>query len=154
MENGDFEGLTEEEEKLVTEFLDEHFPEGYVSNIDFDNYDDFNLYPAFGTRNNNALVNRGESPYEAVKTYSVQFFHPTQRESYALPNLTVTREVPEDGSKDWNDQLIRQETARIAQKCQDNDDERTMSAGVDLDNNGEVEINEIDEKKHHHNMGR
>ena len=154
MENGDFEGLTEEEEKLVTEFLDEHFPEGYVSNIDFDNYDDFNLYPAFGTRNNNALVNRGESPYEAVKTYSVQFFHPTQRESYALPNLTVAREVPENGSKDWNDQLIRQETERIAQKCQDNDNERTMSAGIDLDNNCEVEINESEEKKHHHNMGR
>ena len=154
MENGDFEGLTEEEEKLVTEFLDKHFPEGYVSNIDFDNYDDFNLYPAFGTRNNNALVNRGESPYEAVKTYSVQFFHPTQRESYALPNLTVAREVPENGSKDWNDQLIRQEAERIAQKCQDNDNERTLSAGIDLDNNGEVEINESEEKKHHHNMGR
>lgn len=154
MENGDYEGLTEEEEKLVTEFLDKHFPEGYVSNIDFDNYDDFNLYPAFGMRNNNALVNRGESPYEAVKTYSVQFFHPTQRESYALPNLTVVRAVPEDGSKDWNDQLIRQETERIAQKCQDNDDERTMSAGIDLDNNGEVEISESEEKKHHHNMGR
>ena len=154
MENGDYEGLTEEEEKLVTEFLDKHFPEGYVSNIDFDNYDDFNLYPAFGTRNNNALVNRGESPYEAVKTYSVQFFHPTQRESYALTNLTVAREVPEDGSKDWNDQLIRQEAERIAQKCQDNDDERTLSAGIDLDNNGEVEISESEEKKHQHNMGR
>lgn len=154
MENGDYEGLSEEEAKLVTEFLDEHFPEGYVSNIDFDDYDDFNLHPAFGTRNNNALVNRGESPYEAVKTYSVQFFHPTQRESYAMPNLTVVQEFPDDGSKDWNDQLIRQETERITQKYQDNDEDRTKSAGVDLDNNGEVEISESEEKKHHHNIGR
>ncbi len=154
MENGDYEGLTEEEEKLVTEFLDKHFPEGYVSNIDFDDYDELNLHPAFGTRNSNALVSHGESPYEAVKTYSVQFFHPTQRESYALPNLTVVREVPEDGSKDWNDQLIRQEAERIAQRCQDNDEERTVSAGVDLDNNGEVEVSESEEKKHHHSIGR
>lgn len=154
MENDDFEGLTEEEEKLVTEFLDEHFPEGYVSNIDFDNYDDFNLHPAFGTRNDNALVNRGESPYEAVKTYSVQFFHPTQRESYAMPNLTVVQEVPDDGSKDWNDQLIRQETERISQRGQDNDEDKTMSAGIDLDNDGEVEISESEKKKHHHNIGR
>ncbi len=154
IENGDYEGLTEEEEKLVTEFLDENFPEGYVSNIDFDDYNDFNLYPAFGTRNGNALVNRGESPYEAVKTYSVQFFHPTQRESYAMPNLTVVWEIPDDGSKDWNDQLIRQETERIAQRCQDNDEDRTMSAGIDFDNDGEVEICESEEKKHHHNIGR
>ena len=154
MENGDYDGLTEEEEKLVSEFLDKHFPEGYVSNINFDDYNEFNLYPAFGTRNSNALVSHGESPYEAVKTYSVQFFHPTQRESYAMPNLTVVREVPEDGSKDWNDQLVRQETERIAQKFQDNEDERTISAGIDLDNNGEVEISESEEKKHHHNIGR
>ena len=154
MGNGDYEGLTEEEEKLVNEFLDEHFPEGYVSNIDFEEYNEFNLYPAFGTKNDNALVSRGESPYEAVKTYSVQFFHPTQRESYALPNLTVVREVPEDGSKDWNDQLIRQEDERITQRCRDSDDERTISAGIDLDNDGEVEISESEEKKHHHNIGR
>ena len=154
MGNGDYEGLTEEEEKLVNEFLDEHFPEGYVSNIDFEEYNEFNLYPAFGTKNDNALVSRGESPYEAVKTYSVQFFHPTQRESYALPNPTVVREVPEDGSKDWNDQLIRQEDERITQRCRDSDDERTISAGIDLDNDGEVEISESEEKKHHHNIGR
>ena len=154
MENGDYDGLTEEEEKLVSEFLDKNFPEGYVSNINFDDYNEFNLYPAFGTRNSNALVSYGESPYEAVKTYSVQFFNPTQRETYAMPNLTVVREVPEDGSKDWNDQLVRQETERIAQKFQDKEDERTISAGIDLDNNGEVEISESEEKKHHHNIGR
>ena len=68
IENGDYEGLTEEEEALVTEFLEKHFHEGYVSNIDFDNYNELNLYPAFGTRNSNALVSQGESPYEAVKT--------------------------------------------------------------------------------------
>ena len=154
IENGDYEGLTEEEETLVTEFLEKHFPDGYVSNIDFDNYNELNLYPAFGTRNSNALVSHGESPYEAVKTYSVQFFHPTQRESYALPNLTVVREVPEDGSKDWNDQLIRQETERIVQKSQGGEDDRTVSAGIDLNSDGEIEISESDEKKHRHNIGR
>lgn len=154
IENGDYEGLTEEEETLVTEFLEKHFHEGYVSNIDFDNYNELNLYPAFGTRNSNALVSHGESPYEAVKTYSVQFFHPTQRESYALPNLTVVREVPEDGCKDWNDQLIRQETERIVQKSQGGEDDRTVSAGIDLNSDGEIEISESDEKKHRHNIGR
>ena len=154
MENGDYDGLTEEEEKLVNEFLDKHFPEGYISSIDFEDYNEFNLYPAFGTRNKNALVSRGESPYEAIKTYSVQFLHPTQRESYALPNLTVVREIPEDGGKDWNDQLIRQEDERTTQKCRDSDDEKTVSAGIDLDNDGEVEISESEEKKHHHNIGR
>ena len=138
IENGDYEGLTEEEETLVTEFLEKHFPEGYVSNIDFDNYNELNLYPAFDTRNSNALVSHGESPYEAVKTYSVQFF----------------REVPEDGSKDWNDQLIRQETERIVQKSQGGEDDRTVSAGIDLNSDGEIEISESDEKKHRHNIGR
>ena len=107
-----------------------------------------------GTRNSNAMVSHGESPYEAVKTYSVQFLHPTQRESYALPNLTVVREVPEDGSKDWNDQLIRQETERIVQKSQGGEDDRTVSAGIDLNSDGEIEISESDEKKHRHNIGR
>ena len=34
---------------------------------------EFNTYPAFGERNENALTNRGESPYLATKTIEVQF---------------------------------------------------------------------------------
>ena len=63
-------------------------------------------------------------------------------------------DVPEDGSKDWNDQLIRQETERIVQKSQGGEDDRTVSAGIDLDSDGEIEISESDEKKHRHNIGR
>lgn len=154
IENGDYDGLSDEEEKLINDFITEHFPDGYVSNINWDNYNELNAHPAFGTRNENALVSHGESPFEATKTYSVQFLHPTERECYALPNLTVVREVPTDGSKDWNEQLIREETERAKDKAQEKDDQQTMSAGLDFDNDGEVEISESEERKSHHTLGR
>ena len=154
MENGDYEGLTEEEENLVREFFEKTFPEGYISNIDWDNYDEFNVRPAFGTRNKNALVSHGEPPYEAVKTYSVEFLHPTLRESYALPNLTVKREIPQDDSKDWNEQLIKQELEQRKERDIDSESSLTISKGLDFDNNGKIEINESEEKKQHRGLSR
>ncbi len=154
MENGDYEGLTEEEEQLVHEFFDKHFPDGFVSNINWDNYDELNVQPAFGTRNKYALVSHGESPYEAVKTYSVEFFHPSLRESYALPNLSVKREIPQDGSKDWNEQLIKENQEERRSLDIDNEDNRTVSTGLDFDNNGDIEISESEEKKQQHGLRR
>lgn len=153
MENGDFEGVTEEEHHAYREFFDQHFPEGFVYNIDWDNPNEFNVLPAFGTRNPNALTSHGESPYQAVKTYPVQFFHPTQREAYALPNIKVVREEPDEGCKDFNEQLKKQnEEERLAKEQEQEDDK--VSAGIDMDCNGEIEVLESEEKKHHHGFSR
>lgn len=86
IENGDAEGLTDKEVEIVDKFMNEHFPEGEVHEIDFDNPNELNFHPSFGTRNEDALTGRGESPYEGVKTYPVHFFHPSKRE------LVMTRE--------------------------------------------------------------
>lgn len=152
MENGDYEGLNDEETKVLNDFIGKHFPDGYVMTVDWDDYRELDVMPAFGTRNENALVQRGESPYLAVKTYAVSFRHPTMRETEALANLTVMREVPQDGSKDWNDQLIRQEIEKAQQEAKE--EIRTTHAGIDLNNDGEIAVSESDEKKHTYHRGR
>ena len=153
MENGDFEGVTEEEEFIFHEFFDKHFPDGFVHSIDWDNPNEFNVLPAFGTRNPNALTSHGESLYQAVKTYPVQFLHPTEREAYVLPNIKVIREEPNEGCKDFNDQLKKQIAEERAAEEQDQE-ETKESAGLDMDADGDVELNECDERKHRHGMAR
>ena len=152
MENGDYEGLNDEETEVLNEFIDKHFPDGYVMSVDWGDYHEFNAFPAFGTRNRNSLVEYGESPYLAAKTYAVSFMHPTMRETEALANLTVKREIPQDGSKDWNDQLIRQETEKLLQE--EKEESRATQSGIDMDSNGEIEVSESDEKKHTYHRGR
>ena len=147
MENGDYDGLTEEETNALNTFLDKHFPQGFVSEVRWDDTHEFNTRPAFGPRNDHAVTDRGESPYLAVKTYAVRFFHPSERDGVALPNLTVKREVPPDGSKDWNDMLFQKEIERIKTEILGPTGEKKVTAGIDLDGDGEVEINESDEKK-------
>ena len=71
--NGDAEGMTGEEKEIVDKFLDEHFPDGFIPDVKEGTDKEFNVLPAFGTRNENALPNRGESPYQAVDTISVTF---------------------------------------------------------------------------------
>ena len=154
MENGDYEGLTDEETTALHEFMDKHFPDGYVSNIDWDNPNEFNNSPAFGTRNPNASPQYGESPYQAVKTYPVQFLHPTQRETYALPDVKVVVEEPDAGYKDWNEQLKAQNEAERMAKEQANEDEIKSAFGVDMDADGDVELNESEEKRTHRSMSR
>ena len=154
MENGDYEGLTDEETKVLNDFMKKHFPDGFVSSIDWNNPNDFNVLPAFGTRNPNASPQYGESPYQAVKTYPVQFLHPTEREAYALPDVKVIREEPDEGCKDFNEQLQKQnEEERLAKEQAKEDDEK-VSNGLDMDADGDIEITESEEKKHHHSMGR
>ena len=152
MENGDYEGLNDEETVVLNEFIDKHFPDGYVMSVDWGDYHEFNAFPAFGTRNRNSLVEHGESPYLATKTYAVSFMHPTMRETEALANITVKREIPQDGSKDWNDQLIRQETEKLLQE--EKEESRATQSGIDMDSNGEIEVSESDEKKHTYHRGR
>ena len=152
MENGDYEGLNDEEAEVLNGFIDKHFPDGYVMSVDWGDYHEFNAFPAFGTRNRNSLVEHGESPYLAAKTYAVSFMHPTMRETEALANITVKREIPQDGSKDWNDQLIRQETEKLLQE--EKEESRATQSGIDMDSNGEIEVSESDEKKHTYHRGR
>lgn len=149
MEEGDYEGLTEEETTIVNDFIAERFPDGFIMDVDWDNPNEFNVTPDFGTRNTSALTSKGESPYEAVKTYPVHFIHPTERDGVALPDVTVVREIPDDGKKDWNDQL------RANQATDANREEtKTLASGVDLDNDGEIEIQESEERKYHRNVSR
>lgn len=144
MENGDYEGMTEEEEHIYHEFFEKHFPDGFLSNIDWDNPNEFNVVPSFGTRNPNALTSHGESPYQAVKTYPVQFFHPSEREG--MVEIKSVREIPQDGTKDWNESLLREIEEQREEKQEQV--EENKAAGIDLDGNGEVELSESEEKKH------
>lgn len=59
--------------------------------------------------------------------------------------VTIIREVPLDGTKDWNDALIRE----LKEEIEESEQEEKEAAGVDLDADGEVEISESEEKKHH-----
>jgi hypothetical protein len=70
---GDADNLSDEEQKLVDDFLDKNFPDVFTPDIVDGTEKELNLYPAFGTRNENALPNHGESPYQAVDTVSVKF---------------------------------------------------------------------------------
>ena len=49
LENGDYEGLSDEETTILNEFMEKHFPEGFVSTIDWDKPNEFNVLPAFGS---------------------------------------------------------------------------------------------------------
>ena len=53
--------------------------------------------------------------------------------------VTILREVPSDGYKDWNDELLgeMEETTKKA-------------VGADFDGDGEIEIEESNEEKHHY----
>ena len=73
--NGDASGISDHEQELVDKFLEKNFPDGFIPEIEEGKDKEFNLYPAFGERNENALTNRGESPYLAVDTVSVKFSH-------------------------------------------------------------------------------
>ena len=71
--NGDAEGMSDEEKDIVDKFLDKNFPDGFIPEVVEGSEKDFNVLPAFGTRNPNALPSHGESPYQAVETVSVKF---------------------------------------------------------------------------------
>ena len=79
--NGDASGISDREKELIDQFLEKTFPDGFIPEVEDGKDKEFNLYPAFGARNENALTNRGESPYLAVDTASVKFSQPGYMES-------------------------------------------------------------------------
>ena len=58
---------------MVDKSLERNFPDGFITEIEEGQDKELNRYPAFGERNENALTDRGESPYLAVDTVSVKF---------------------------------------------------------------------------------
>lgn len=107
LENGDSTNLTEKDILSADDFTKKNFPQGFVMNIAWDNYSEFNQYPAFGEKNENALSNRGESAFLVTKTYSVQFLDPVKRETQ-LPLSENPSEV-----KDYietNQEIAEQDT--------------------------------------------
>ena len=75
MVNGVSDDLTEDEIAMVDKFVEEHFPKGYAIEVDWDDYNELNVLPAFGERNYNALTSKGEPGYYACKTYKCSFYH-------------------------------------------------------------------------------
>lgn len=73
IEYGDSSNLTDEDVAIVDKWLKETFPKGFTWDIDWEDCNELNRYPAFGPRNPNALTRRGESPYLATKTYKCTF---------------------------------------------------------------------------------
>lgn len=153
LENGDCDDLSEEDIQSVNDFLKKTFPEGFLMNIDWENYTEFNRYPAFGPGNKDALTSRGESPYLATKTYSVQFLHPTKREVFTGEKpISYKVEVPKEGFKDWNEELLGDDEKNKGGRIT-----REIHTGVDLDGNGEEDIIETEEnveEKKQLRMGR
>ena len=99
LENGDATNLTDEEVANVDAFTKEHFPNGFVMNIDFENSTELNRYPAFGPRNEEALTSKGESPFLATKTYPVTFYDARERESKEssiLSEAVAAKEPPKE----------------------------------------------------------
>ena len=68
---------------------------------------------------------------EAGKKFAEQFKALAEREN--IPSDRIVREEPSEGYKDFNDELLGHK----------------VSAGVDLDADGNVEVNESEEKEYH-----
>jgi len=60
--------------------------------------------------------------------------------------IPFVREVPERG-KDWNDQVLleREDSLKATEE-----ETRSVASGIDLDADGDIEINESEEKKRIH----
>lgn len=58
--------------------------------------------------------------------------------------IPFVREVPERG-KDWNDQVLLEREDSL--KATEEEETRSVASGIDLDADGEIEVNESEEKK-------
>ena len=74
---------------------------------------------------------------EAGRNFAEQF--KTLAEKVNVPSNHIVREEPSEGYKDFNEELL----AILA------DEEKNVAAGVDLDADGNVEVSESEETKHH-----
>lgn len=98
--NNDASSLNDEEKELVDKFLDKHFPDGFIPEVIEGSEREFNVTPAFGTRNENALPNKGESPYQAVDTVSVKFSESGYFEARSEETPGYAPEVVVDNTKE------------------------------------------------------
>lgn len=126
--NGDAEGLTDEEKEIVDKFLDENYADGFVPEIIEGSDKEFNVSPAFGTRNPNALPDKGESPYQAVDTVQIRFNPAGYFESRNDDQTIETGEVvvdnrkeqtfdPEDQEEDKECTRLLNQIAKLEEKC-------------------------------------
>lgn len=67
-------------------------------------------------------------------------------------DTTLVRVIPEKG-KDWNEQLLKEREETLS-STDDTEENRNVAAGIDLDADGDVELNESEEKKHTHKTRR
>ena len=74
---------------------------------------------------------------EAGRNFAEQFKTLAEKEN--VPSDHIVREEPSEGHKDFNEELL----AILA------DEEKNVAVGVDLDADGNVEVNESEEIKHH-----
>ena len=58
------------------------------------------------------------------------------------------RETPQRG-KDWNEQVLMELEDRL-KAAEDIDETRSVASGIDLDADGDIEVNESEEKKRFH----
>ena len=74
---------------------------------------------------------------EAGRNFAEQFKTLAEKEN--VPSNHIVREEPSEGYKDFNEELL----AILA------DEEKNVAVGVDLDADGNVEVSESEETKHH-----
>ena len=115
--NGEPSGLTEDEQNMVDNFLDKNFPDGYVPEVHADNKTELNLYPAFGARNENALPDKGESPYQAVNTVEIAF-HPSGEMRVMTPEeeKEFEKQQQEAEAKEAQEQKAKEEQKKQKEK--------------------------------------
>lgn len=58
---------------IAEKFIEKNFPKGFTMEVDWENYNELDFYPAFGKRNKN-YIGHGTTPYEGCKTYKCNFF--------------------------------------------------------------------------------
>ena len=73
---------------------------------------------------------------EAGRNFAEQFKTLAEKEN--VPSNHIVREEPSEGHKDFNEELL----AILV------DEEKSVAAGVNLDADGNVEVNESEETKH------
>ncbi len=67
-------------------------------------------------------------------------------------DTALVREIPNKG-KDWNEQLLKEREEQMS-SADDTEENRNVAAGIDLDADGDVELNESEEKKQTHKTRR
>lgn len=76
-----------------------------------------------------------------LKAYERELLKRLNISRLQIEPVKIVREMPQGGSKDWNEQLLRERDTEVEVKSE------TRLSGVDMDGNGTIEMSEADEKK-------